>query len=950
MRCPEFFRPPWAVLLAATACLAIASPARAQDIVLAPARDGTLGAWLAAGPFYGSPDSLPPTPPSDSHAVPFALRSGALLRDQRPLHLVTSNSPSFDLKSMFGAGDQALAFFGATLRVSRQAKLLIVLGVDDGIEVFLDGRSLLRREEWRSALHDDDAVPFDLDVGDHALVLRPHQHQGPWQFRARLLDREDLLPPRGVAVVLQGTTPEEAAAAAESMLRASVDLGLEGDRYVPRVEVTVPGGLPLGVDLPVRVETSLTIKGAPPAVVHAVSLGALAAGDRGAFALRAQLPDILAADVGEAEAGAVLSFAITVGRKAFRIDRPLAPEARQVIGRIDTLRAGALARMASSLSDVGVVEATLQLSRERLAQFVASGDSDAAAIAAEARAVGVLADRLEKGVDALREVRGAVRLAYPSALDGNPRPFGMYVPPSIAAQSDRKYPLVIALHGLNGLPMQMIRIFFGQDDPGHLAPWEDRHVGVLPELDAFVIAPSGFGNLSYREAGEVDVMALRDWAVRTWPVDPDRVYITGLSMGGTGTAHVALRHPDAFAAAAPLCGYHSYAFRNDLAGRVLRPWEKSLSEFWSTVSWADNGVHLPLYIVHGKKDLPVKNSGVLIDRYKALGYAVTDEHPDVGHNVWQMTYDGFKAFHWLDRYRRPAEPSRVEFKTSSLRYADTAWVHVDELAAQLGWGRVSARLASPTRLEVTTTGVTSLHLDPPGSRIDRSQAATVAIDGQSLAFAPGQPLVLHRTDTWNAGERPSDGGLRKHRGSSGPVSDAFLDPLMFVYGTLDPAASRLEQEVARTLAAPGNGVEVRWPVVADLDVDAALAATHSLFLVGNARTNAVVRAIDSRLPIHADGSGVIAGERRFDGDRVGTLFIYPNPDHPERYVVVLEGASVGAVLRGMSLPRLVPDFVIYDDAVAGARGQLVLGSATVLAAGSFDNRWALPAAIDDPRR
>ena len=71
----------------------------------------------------------------------------------------------------------------------------------------------------------------------------------------------------------------------------------------------------------------------------------------------------------------------------------------------------------------------------------------------------------------------------------------------------------------------------------------------------------------------------------------------------------------------------------------MRPWERVLAEERSNAEWAANGEHLPLWIVHGTQDLPEANSGVLIDRYEQLHYDVTHDHPNLGHNVWQPTYE-----------------------------------------------------------------------------------------------------------------------------------------------------------------------------------------------------------------------------------------------------------------------------------------------------------------------
>jgi len=488
--------------------------------------------------------------------------------------------------------------------------------------------------------------------------------------------------------------------------------------------------------------------------------------------------------------------------------------------------------------------------------------------------------------------------------------------------------------------LQMIRWFFGRDDPGHDGAWEDRHIGKLPDLEAFVVAPSGFGSSGYRDAGEVDVMAVRDWAASHFPIDPARVYVTGPSMGGIGTGAVALRFPDKFAAAAPLCGYHSYFLRNDMSGKRFKPWERSLGEYYSNVWWAENGLRTPMYIVHGTRDLPEENSGVLIKKYKDLGYVIEDEHPDEGHGMWQKTYEDFKAWRWLSQYKKELVPRRVLHKTSSLRHADNAWVHIKQLSTQLAWARVQAVIQSKTQIDVSTTGVDALMLDRTSKLTEGP--VKVKIDKATIAFDAGESLHMHRAEgAWTRGPAPKLEGLSKTRGLAGPIHDVFLEPLLFVVGTHDPALARAGFEVAQALAEPPFGWEVRWPVVADVDVTDEMASTHALVLIGNATSNSWLRSIDEKLPIRLDGQAVVVGGKRYDGDELGAMFIYPNPRFPERYVLVIEAPDVAGLYRALSLPRLLPDYVVYDASVAPARAHLVLNTAPVLAAGMFDNRWRL---------
>ena len=924
-------------LLAAPLLLSIALPsiAHADDLVVAPARDGAIGVWLVAGPLRatGQKKRFLPIDTSIADIADAELQPSAGLQvaPKTTLQLVSAQGSSLDLTAALKAPEsEAFALASGVLRVDQRAELLLVFGGDDGIAVTVDGKTILSRDLSRGARNDDESVPLTLEPGDHRIVIRLHQRSGRWELRARLLDARDLLPPRGVRLVLPGAGP--AVDLAGTMASVDLDLQTDAERYRPRLHVRFPGGAPASGPIPVKV--TAVWSGAP---VWNVAAGDVSRTERSVIDLQADLPELRPADLGGNDDG-TLTFRVEVAGRTFNLERPVRAGVRSTIGKLDQALAG-FEQARHAVIDREVVRSTLEHARARLAEFISTGDKDIAATAEEAVEVGKFLDRWAAGQDPVASWQGTVRLAYRSPLDGRNHPFGLYLPASYAGGRDKKWPLVVVLHGLNGKPMQMLKTFFARDE-GPTSAWKDRHVGKLSGLEAFVVSPSGFGNLGYREMGEVDVMALRDWAASKFPIDPARVYVTGPSMGGIGTGAVALRFPDKFAAAAPLCGYHSYFLRNDMAGRKLHPWERSLAEFFSNVFWADNGLHTPLLIVHGKRDLPEENSGVLIDRYKALGYPYEDEHPDKGHDVWSETYEDQKAFQWLMRYKRDPEPRRVVLKTSSMRYADNAWVHVTALQKQLAWATVTANLASKTRIEVSTKGVEGFRLD----RTTRLAAGpiTVQVDKAPLEFSGEEAIELHRAGgAWSKGPAPAVEGLVKKRGLSGPIQDAFLEPLVFVYGTKDPAMSRASYEVARALSEPPYGVEAKWPVVADVDLDDATAASHALVLIGNAQSNQVIATLDQQLPIRVDGQSIAVGARKFSGRNVGTMFIHPNPKHQDRYVVLIEAPDPGGLLRALSLPRLAPDYVVYDDGVAGARGQIVLGGASILAGGMFDERWRL---------
>lgn len=112
---------------------------------------------------------------------------------------------------------------------------------------------------------------------------------------------------------------------------------------------------------------------------------------------------------------------------------------------------------------------------------------------------------------------------------------------------------------------------------------------------------------------------------RNLSIAPDRIYVTGLSMGGFGTWDAVQRYPDRFAAAAPICGGGDAAL-------------------------AKNIVHIPIWAFHGGKDtvVKVKRSRDMIAALKEVGGSPKyTEYDGVGHNSWTATYRDPEFYRWL---------------------------------------------------------------------------------------------------------------------------------------------------------------------------------------------------------------------------------------------------------------------------------------------------------------
>jgi predicted peptidase len=193
-------------------------------------------------------------------------------------------------------------------------------------------------------------------------------------------------------------------------------------------------------------------------------------------------------------------------------------------------------------------------------------------------------------------------------------PYLLSLPDGVEGRRD--WPLVLFLHGSaeRGSDAELLR---RAGLPKALAE------GL--KLPAVVLAPQC-------PAGEVwaqqhrALSALLDALLLTLPVDPARVTLTGLSLGGAGVVHYAASEPTRFRALAPICG----------------PW----TWYYMTPAIAP----LPIWIFHGEADelVPVEDSKRLAQVTRALGGAPKlTLYPEVGHHAWEYAYADPAFTQWL---------------------------------------------------------------------------------------------------------------------------------------------------------------------------------------------------------------------------------------------------------------------------------------------------------------
>jgi predicted peptidase len=152
-------------------------------------------------------------------------------------------------------------------------------------------------------------------------------------------------------------------------------------------------------------------------------------------------------------------------------------------------------------------------------------------------------------------------------------------------------------------------------------------------------------------AMEAQALKALDQSMKEFKGDPQRVYLTGLSMGGFGTWGIAAGDPGRFAAIVPVCGGIRLPHGHNVPN-APKP-DDSADPYSAT---AQKIGKTPVWVFHGGADptVPVTESRKMVDALKAAGGNVRyTEYPGVGHNSWDKAYSEPELFPWLLAQKLP---------------------------------------------------------------------------------------------------------------------------------------------------------------------------------------------------------------------------------------------------------------------------------------------------------
>jgi hypothetical protein len=384
------------------------------------------------------------------------------------------------------------------------------------------------------------------------------------------------------------------------------------------------------------------------------------------------------------------------------------------------------------------------------------------------------------------------------------------------------------------------------------------------------------------------------------------------------------------------------------------PWyRKALMHLYDCPDYALNLSMVPLIAYAGEID-PQQQSGDIMQKAMAeLGLKLERIYgPKTGHKYEpgaKKELDGR-----LDAYAakgRKQYPTHVRFATWTLRYNHMHWLTIDALGRHWNQAQVDARIDDHWHLNVATTNVTGITFNfPAGNPIyGPDTLAGMNMDGVHLML-PRNPdgsrtgSFVKVKGTWQPRSRIADGNaLRKRHGLQGPIDDAFLDSFVIV----TPTGTPLNDNVGRWARSESANAITEWrkifrgeaPVKTDAQITDADIAQSNLVLFGDPSSNAVLKKIAHKLPIHWDAQAITVGDKTYPADHHALIMIYPNPLNPNRYVVLNSGFTFRQADHKTNSRQVakLPDYAVIDlttppdDRAPGAIPQ----------AGFFDESWQL---------
>ncbi len=466
--------------------------------------------------------------------------------------------------------------------------------------------------------------------------------------------------------------------------------------------------------------------------------------------------------------------------------------------------------------------------------------------------------------------------------------------------------------------------------------------------------PRGF---NWEDWGRLDALEVLRLANEKFKPDPQRIYLTGHSMGGHGTWFLGATYPGNWAGIAACSGYPTLKEYGSADGKIPDSSLNSVEQLLlrsgnqsDVLKLANNYKPLGIYILHGDSDKVVS-----VTYARQMKKVLAAFHPDFSYYEypggehwfgdqsvdWKPLFDFFK---WHTRLADSAV-NEIDFTTSSPGISSTyRWAAIIQQQHPLAYSRVRLqRNIYKNSINGNTENIQVLQLAlgqfAPGKNV------SIALDSSkpiiyTIVTANDSLYLSKPSGQWVIGSKP--GSYQKNPQRYGTFKEAFNNNMIFVYGTTgnkeenDWSLDKARYD-AETWYYRGNGAV---DIITDKEFSLEKYIGRGVVLYGNKSTNAAWKILLEDCPIQIDRGIVKAGNKTWSGDGLAGYFTWPIKNSPVATVAVISGSGIKGMKAAGANQYFAggsgfPDFMIFR------LGMLVSGAKEVQLAGFFNNNWQL---------
>ncbi|MFZ0454052.1 MAG: prolyl oligopeptidase family serine peptidase, partial [Ignavibacteriaceae bacterium] len=529
------------------------------------------------------------------------------------------------------------------------------------------------------------------------------------------------------------------------------------------------------------------------------------------------------------------------------------------------------------------------------------------------------------------------RETYISDLDNSVQYYAINSPINLKG----KPALFLSLHGAGVLALNQANAYYHKDWGYIVCPTNRR--------------PYGY---DWENWGRINAIEVLNIAKKEFNIDPDRVYLTGHSMGGHGTWHVGINYADLFGAIGPSAGWISFwSYRishltdSSNVERMLVRSTKPSDTYAFTRNLKPDGI----YIIHGEDDdnVPIEQSKSIVENLSKFHKDfIFHIQPGVGH-WWDISNEpGADCVDWhplFDFFAHHAvaqnnEVLDIDYTTSNPAVSSkNYWIKVINQIEQQKLSNIKMHLKPGLReFTGTTSNIEMFSID--ASMLSNDKPVSVEVDSQKISVvnipADSHIYLLKNNGKWETTQKPNLENKTPER--CGNFREAFNNNVIFVYGS---HGSKKENSWAFDKARydaekiwyQGNGA---IEVIKDDNFDPAKYKDRSVILFGNSETNSAWKYLLKDSPVQVNDDQIKVGSKTYKGDDLACLMIRPRSDSKVANVGIISGTGI----KGMELVNFaqyfdqymnLPDLVIYNSGILKSDEQGVKFT------GYFGNDWSL---------